>query len=402
MITRTFAIVAAGVCATAVALMVAAPTGAGEVDSRRGATLVVHAPRPARLTPRPRRVRWTTSLGSRLGGPPAVDREGHVVATTAQGDVVRLDRRDGRERWRAPLGMRPAACAALADGSVAAVAASGEVAVVREGLMARSFSLESGREHASIVALSDGGFAVAADRTLAIADASGTLRSLEALSDAPAAPLARVDGGLALVMRSGLVGVREARGPLRIVARLPGRPSAVSALSGARLGAIVDGRRAIVVDLRTGASLLDVEPQGVSLLTGPASDGARTRLLAHVPGRVLALAFDPSGREASRVGVTALPAATTSDGGAPPAPPALVTSSAASGPTAVALEDGSLAVVSEAEGVVTWTDSPCSGLTGRAASTIASLTVTDDGSLVVACAHGTVALLEASASAPAP
>lgn len=399
---RALAAAAAFASVVGGALVIARSSTAREVDLRSASALRVHAASARQLAPRPRRTRWSAQLGARLAAPPAVDGEGNVVVATVQGDVLRLDERDGRERWRASLGARPSAFAPLADGSVAALSASGEVVVVSERHAMRSFALDSARDHAAVVALDEGGFVVTADRSLAVLDSGGLVRAIEALPDVPVAAPARIGGALALATRSGLVLWRQARGPARVVARLPGRPTAVSALSEGRLGAVLDDRRAVVLSMPSGATVLDTEPQPAVLLAPPTADGASTRLLTFASGRVTALSFDGRGHEVARTAVAILPTATAPDGGALALAPRLLSTRAPSGPTALAIEDGSLVVVSEAQGVVAWSDAPCASVTGRAGSAVAALEVARGGALVVACAHGSVVLLEADAPDGAP
>jgi outer membrane protein assembly factor BamB len=406
-------------------------TRAQRLDPKRPKTIVVGAPREGSptargdarrtglsRTPLPTRtldVAWRKSLSAPIEGPPLVNASGDVIVTTARGEVLVLDGSDGSER---PHGIFPTsppvgAPALAADGTTVFTTTAGDAIGVKNGALRFRTRVGDGRvwhERAGVLALDDGGTAVAVGTELAVLDAEGQVRARASLEEPIAAPLVAAPiGRVVAITSSG-----------RVFMWTPGREP----LRAGSFGAPVDGAAALVddhtlvavsgigqlveLDLARGVAVARMSSAAI-LLGPPALRGDVAYVLAALPGRVFALAVDGSGQETMRVSVQTTTPQLAPDGGPLAAVVPLHTGPIVDGAGTLAFgtADGYVGVVS-ASGVDQLGEVMCmrsAGLAGPRPSpappvaAFAGLAPAGPSAFVVACETGVVVKVTARPAA---
>jgi hypothetical protein len=299
---RTRARANAGIAALLVALVGATAWGQ-RVQPGRGLTLIVDSiasrgrsevptehvdDRRTNASPEPLpgaglRIVWSRQMPA-MAHPPVVARDGTIIVLGQQGEATLINH-DGTDRGRVAMGPGPtSAPALLADGTLVAlnaagdlvgvrgtsvvfrahVAPAGEGAVVEPPRMSRPFSRPRrsfGAEPAatarsSTLPLADGGLVVARGHELVSVDCEGTIRSRASSPALLAVPLVATDDGVAFATDDGEVFEWNLRGsidPVSARGSFGGPVDGVVVGEDARhLLAVVRGNRLVSLDLRSG------------------------------------------------------------------------------------------------------------------------------------------------------
>jgi outer membrane protein assembly factor BamB len=412
------------VSALAAALVLAAlATRAQRLDPKRPKTVVVGAPRGASptarvdarrtgfsRTPLPARtlhIAWRKAITAPIEGAPLVTSSGDVIVTTTRGEVIALDGAEGIERPYPIFPTAPpvGAPALLADGTVAFTSSAGDAIGVRNGALRFRVRVGDGRvwhERAGVLALDDGGAAVASGTELALLDGEGQLRARASLDEAVAAPLVAAPlGRIAAVTSSGRVFLwSPGREPVRAGSFGAPIDGAAALVDDHTLVAVSGVGQLVELDLARGVAVARMSSPAM-LLGPPAYRGDVAYLLAAVPGRTFAIAIDGAGQETMRVSVHSATPATAPDGGPLAAVVPAHTGGIvdAAGTFVFATHEGYIGIVSASGAVDQLGEAMCMravGLTGPrpapapAAAAFAGIAPAGPNAFVVACETGVV------------
>jgi outer membrane protein assembly factor BamB len=414
-------------CVLAALATGALATNAQRLDPKRPKTIVVGAPRGgsptargdarrtgASKTPLPTRtldVAWRKALSAPIEGPPLVNASGDVIVTTARGEVIVLDGVDGSER---PHGIFPTsppvgAPALAADGTVVFTTSAGDAIGVKNGALRFRTRVGDGRvwhERAGVLALDDGGTAVAIGTELAVLDAEGQVRARASLDEPVAVPLVAAPlGRIAAITSTGHVFVwTPGREPVRAGSFGAPVDGAAALVDDHTLVAVSGVGQLVELDLTRGVAVARVSSHAM-LLGPPAFRGDVAYLLAALPGRTFALAIDGSGQETMRVSVQTTTPQLAPDGGplAVVVPPHTGPIVDGAGTLAFGTADGYVGVVSSS-GVDELGEVMCMRAGGLAGprptpapptAAFAGLAPAGPNAFVVACETGVVAKISA-------
>ncbi|MBI4705257.1 MAG: PQQ-binding-like beta-propeller repeat protein [Deltaproteobacteria bacterium] len=285
--------------------------GAGGIDTASVATVAIGAPggyAPAERIDRQRRGQsttalpaepaelWSVDLPAGLDYPPLVDARGETLAVLTTPAALKLGQ-EGRVIWQARLGEAPPAVAPalLSDGALAVLCRDGELWKVRaDGSVGFRAPLRTRTKGASAAPLArdDGGVVVAAEKELIQLDAQGGVQARTELGGRPVGGLLSWSDGTLATAAAGEVWLWRPPGRPRLLGELGGPAPEGGVLVGPRsLAAVVEDRRLVVLDLRTGARRVLLDDPGMPrLLEGPpALDYAGTLLLATAQGELLGI-----------------------------------------------------------------------------------------------------------------
>ncbi|WP_050435874.1 PQQ-like beta-propeller repeat protein [Chondromyces crocatus] len=357
---------------------------AEDVSTSRPATVVVGAPRgfaasdrlDARRTgstwsalPVAPKELWRRHISGGMDASPLIDADGNVVATLTVPEVVKLGP-EGRELWRVRIGSNaPLAPATLtSDGTLLLVTSAGVAwGLSPQGAVRFTTQLGVRGRDADVtpLALEDGGVVIAAGRSLVELSASGAVRGRAELQErAVGAVLAGPEGAL-VTTEPGEVLVWRRPGAPRRLGSFGGAPRRGAALADARtLLAVVDGRRLVGLDLRTGATSTRASgATGVGAFDAPPAVGAGGVAITGTAVGLL-LGVDAAGGEPLRVAIDRPPPSIAADAGAglssflgavegKPSPPVVVDAEGrvgfvrSAGRAGVVQPDGSVALATE-------------------------------------------------------
>ena len=350
---------------------------------------------------------WRRQTGATIETAPLVDANGGVWVALAIPEVVRLSPLGGEDR-RVRLGASGAATSPtmLSDGTVLVVTGAGSlVGVARDGAVKFTTSPGfRGREvEVAPVGKSDGGAVIASGKTLLDVAGDGTLRAKTELSERIVGSLLLSELGTLAIGETGSVYAwKPPLGPRKVgsfggsVKRTAGGPAATGGAampSDRMLFAVVDGKKLVTLDLKSGLSSVRAPsgPLGLGLDGPPAVSAKGIAYMGSEAGFVVGL--DHAGDEV--LAATADKVTLTLDAGAPspmvgrygpmmaievkPSPPVVVD------------DDGRVAFVrtSGRVGVVA-PDGAVSIATERACGTPVALVPAGEGRFLVACRDGTV------------
>ncbi len=355
---------------------------------------------------------WRKNIGGPIDSAPLVDARGDVYVVSSLPDAWKLSG-SGKEVFRAKLGAAGAAVgpALLGDGTLVVVTTSGNVLGVSSTGAIRfvtPLGLRGKEVESPPLALDTGGFVVAAGKQLiTFAGDGSTLARAELPERAVGTLLATAAGAVIAFGEQGVV--YEWTSPLQprrvgtfggSVRRTTGGAPAASgaALSGPHtLLAVVDGKRVLSMDLRSGRTALRAAASagpiaGVGVYEGPPAVGASGVVYVSTSAGLL-LGLDAAGDEVfsaqieKQLTLSLLPAAPAQPWAPAPPPPRLdppvvvdgagnVAFARAGGRVGVAKPDGSVAVLAE-----------------QACGAPVAVQALAPNQVVVACAEGTVVAL---------
>jgi outer membrane protein assembly factor BamB len=276
-------------------IVVGAPRGAAPSErldgARTGRTRTSLPSSPVEL--------WRRHVSGNIDVSPVVDATDAVIVALTIPEIVKIGP-DARELWRARLGNAAALASPilLSDGTIAVVTSAGIAwGFTPAGALRFSTHLGVPRREADTapLALSDGGFVVAAGNALVELDADGTIRARAVLDErntagerAVGAVVEGPDGALVTTASGSVYRFRPPAQP-RKVGSFGGTVSRGAILADDRtLLAVVDGRRLVALDLPTGTA--HVRTGGIALdgppTCGPPESGPR--LTGHEGGALQA------------------------------------------------------------------------------------------------------------------
>jgi hypothetical protein len=398
----------------------AAVASAQKVDPKRPRDLLVGEAKGASIMARvdPRRsgrargafptgglkVAWRRSLGASGEMMPLVTDAGDILVVSGRGDLYSMGP-DGDER-NPPTATgtpNPGSAVLLSDGTVVFSSPGGDVVGVRAGAVrfrTRASGDRSGVARIAPLPMADGGVIVGGGTDLLLLDGEGGVRAKATFPELLSGPLATAGGKVIVTSALGTVYTwSPGREPTRVGSfGAPVDGGAVVSEDEKSLLAVVEGNRLAELDLARGVAATRASaPAGGVLLGPPALRGAMAYVLAMIPGRTFALAFDASGAETSRAVLASSAPQASLDGGAPqlvvlPHAGPLVD---ANGALAFVTPEGRAGTVSASGAVETISDSVC-GRTSPGAAASPALAPTPGGFLV-ACPNGTLAKIGGSA-----
>jgi hypothetical protein len=378
---------------------------AQRVDARRPTTFVVGAtpgPAPtvrvdaartglsrAAFPKAPLKIDWRKPIGSPIDQSPLALADA-VVVVSGRGEVLWYGS-DGGELAKQYLGGVNGAPIALPDGTIVVGANGDLVGVRREGVRFR-LNLGTDRSRMSLLALLDGGFAVAYGAELVVVDGEGNVRARTTAPEAPDGPLVSADGKIFFATPAGTVWSWNAGRDVTRVGSFGGPIDGGMALEGGRTAfAVVDQARLVALDLGKGVALPRAT-SGAGLFLGPvALRSGSTTLMALVPGRTFALTIDANGQETLRAPLTppSLSFLSFGDGGVAaftvPSHTGLLVDDA--GAIAFASPEGTIGVIDAGGVPQSLGEAPCAKASGRG---ITALVPGGPGVLYVACGAGTL------------
>jgi hypothetical protein len=349
-------------------------------------------------------VEWRAALGVPLRRAPIMGPDDEIDVVSTEGEVVTLGR-DGTERARLATGANdPSALALLPAGDLVFVDQAGEAVGVRAGHTTfRSRFGRAGAVGPAPLALEDGGVIVATEHEIALLDAAGGERARTTLVDSIQAPLVPASGHIFAISASGAVWSWRpgALSPERIGA-FGGPIDGAAALAGdgTLLAALPEQGLIVAVDLGRGSSAVRTTTSE-GLWLGPPSIAAD---LAFVPLLTAAAEFvvgiDRAGNEMSRTVLAGRTAKLAADAGAtplalPPHTPALVD---ARGTFFFATPGGDIGAASDVRSPNASVDLLADVCGAREPTRgnrtpdppVVGLVATHAGTVVAACANGTV------------
>ncbi|EYF04106.1 PQQ-like beta-propeller repeat protein [Chondromyces apiculatus] len=380
---RALLVVAAAALPTAGTLALAE-----DVDTSRPAMIVVGEPRGFAASDRldgqrrgmsrsplpeaPKEL-WRRHISGGIDASPLVDAQGNVVVTLTVPEVVKLGA-DGKEVWRVRIGSNaPLAPAVLtSDGTLVLVTSAG----VAWGLgpagttqFTTTLGVRGRDADVTPLALDDGAVVIAAGRSLVEISGGGGVRARAEVGERVVGAVLRGPEGSLVTTESGEVLAWHPPGAPRRVGSFGGAPRRGAVLADARtLLAVVDGRRLMGLDLRTGlASTRASGASGMGAFDAPPAVGAKGVAVTGTAAGVL-VGVDAAGGESLRVAVDrAPPVSIPPDAGAgaatlgllgvlqdvKPSPPVVldgegrVAFARAGGRAGVVQPDGSLALATE-------------------------------------------------------
>ena len=386
-------------------LIVGAPGGASpaaRVDARR--TGFSRVPLPTGML----RIAWQKSLSTNIEGPPLVNDAGDVILVTGRGEIVTLEAWDGSEM---PHGVVASAgphgpAGLLTDSTVVFVTSAGDAVGARNGALRFRTRVGDGRmtnERAGVLALHDGGVALAAGTELATLDSEGHVRARATLEEPVAAPLVAVpQGKIAAITSTGKVFLwAPGREPIRTGNFGSPIDGAATLVDDHTLVAIAGLGQLVELDLSRGVAIARMSSPAI-LLGPPAFRGETAYLLATLPGRTFALAIDAAGQEIARVSLVTTPPPPVADGG--PSPPTIPPHTGplvdAAGTLAFASPEGHVGVVTKDGAVDVLGETFCLRAPGLSSArtpspaspsaAYAGLAPAGPHAFVVACETGTV------------
>ena len=373
----------------AVTVVVGSPAGACPMGRMDGA----RTGRSRDRLPAEPRVLWRWSMGCALDASAvAVDRRGAVVVAGSNAAEIAQLGSDGRQQWRAKTGggVPIAGPVILADDTRLVLTGSGDALGFDANGRAR-FAANVGppgkNTRAAPLPLDDGTVALAVGTDVVLLSADGQVQGRYEIGESPTGALVQTAHGVAVTAENGSVYLVRPPARARKVGTFGGDPRpGAAAPDGNTLLAVVDHKRLVRLDVRTGASRsLRAEPS--PSLDGPvALDAARSANITTFSGDLTGLS--PEGAEVRRTALAA---------GAPPLPaeprvidlstmsesPPLITDDL--GRVGFARVGGPIGVVSP-EGSVVLVDQ------ARCAFPVA-LAPAGRGRMVVACRDGSIVMI---------
>lgn len=340
---------------------------------------------------------WRRPVAGGLELAPLVDAQGNILVSLTVPEVVKVSP-DGKEIWRVRTGTAGATAppALTSDGTMVVLTSAGAAwGVSAAGVVRFSTSIGvRGRDATQApLATDDGGFVVAAGRELVTLDREGVVLARTSFEERVATPPIAHPDGVLIASERGDVFVYRPPGAPRRLGSFGGSPRGGVVLADERtLLGVVDGRRLVAFDLKTGTT--DVRSSGLDpdiQLDAPVTVGPRgVQLLTSYDG--LLLGFDPRGDEVLRVALEKQAGLGPADAGAPaaffgsvdlrPSPPLVVDDKGRiafarrGGKVGVAHADGRVALAHE-----------------RLCGSPISLSPAGPGRLLVACRDGTLFML---------
>jgi hypothetical protein len=279
--------------------------------------------RSSMLLPQRPRLAWRARAPASIEGAPVIDGKGRIVLTTATALLVQLDA-TGRLEWTARIGSAlPATSPVLTnDGARAVITTAGElVKVDARGrlLMRRSLPFSEALTIVASLPLDDGTLVVAARRELLQLESDGSLRARTTLGDDVRTLLQQTDVLITVSERGIVHSWKPPDAPLEL-GRFAGRVDEGAVLTGPdRLSAVVDHRKMVELELKTGVRRLRSGGETLTLYGPPAAlANGETRVMSFDG---LLLGHDRSGRETLRVALDPQRAPGTtllSEGASPP------------------------------------------------------------------------------------
>lgn len=246
---------------------------------------------------------WRKQLGTSIDGAALVDDAGNVLVAS-QFDLVKISA-SGRELWRARVGTSTVVSspALLADGSVVVLTQSGRlVSVASDGSLRFTSDLSIRGRDVEVAPLptASGTVVVGAGRSLLEVSGDGGIKARAELPETAVGALVLGPNGVLATGESGAVYEWKTPQQPRKIGSFGGsvkRPngSVASAggavLSGTKLFAVVDNKRVVAVDVRTGAASVrsSASPLGLGFEGPPAVGKTGTLYVGTAAGFVVGL-----------------------------------------------------------------------------------------------------------------
>jgi outer membrane protein assembly factor BamB len=250
---------------------------------------------------------WRRHVSGGIELAPLIDAEGNALVTLTVPEVLKLGP-DGKEIWRTRIGTAaPLGSPVLtSDGTLALVTSAGLAWGISPSgavLYTTSLGIRGRDADTGLVALPDGGFAVAAGHTLLEVDADGAVRARTSLDERATGGLLVGPEGLLVTTDTGGVFTWRAPGAPRRLGSFAGTPRRGAALADARtLLAVVDNRRLTALDLLTGTTHVRTStPPGI-FLDGPVAVAASGLALVASQNGLL-VGVDGAGNEKVHVAI---------------------------------------------------------------------------------------------------
>jgi len=339
---------------------------------------------------------WRRELAGGLELAPLIDANGSLTAALVSPDVVRIGR-DGQQQWRTRLGSSAPVVPPVitSDASVAVVCGDGTLWSITSAGRVRfktNLKMSTRQARATPLARDDGSVVVAGDNGVVMVDSAGRIIARTVLPSRPVGGLIAHQRGVLLTTENG--SVHHWRPPThpRELGKLGGQLDGGAARVGPRaMVAVVDRRKLVALDLRTGNTTLLMGGDGLMQLEGPVTlDPSDVLLFTNTIGELIGI--DAHGVMVRRVALDDLPMLFASDAGtAMPSlfrrletrssPPLIVDPA---GRIGFVRSNGRMGVVDPAGNVAV--------ASGRFCARPLSLLPAGEGRMAIACRSGSVAM----------
>jgi hypothetical protein len=339
---------------------------------------------------------WRRELAGGLELAPVIDSKGSLTAALVSPDVVRIGR-DGQQMWRTRLGSSAPVVSPVttSDASVAVVCGDGTLwSVSSSGTVRFKTNLKMSTRQARATPLprDDGSVVVAGDNSVVTVDGGGQITARAVLPSRPVGGLIAHQHGVLLTTENGSVYHWRPPARPRELGKLGGQLDGGAARVGPRtVVAVVDRRRVVALDLKTGSTTLLMGGDGLMQFEGPVTlDQAGVLLFTTTIGELIGL--NAHGVVVRRLALDDLPVLFGADGGtAMPSifrrletrsSPPLIADPA--GRVGFARSNGRMGVVDPSGNVLV--------ASGRFCARPLALLPAGDGRMAIACKSGSVAM----------